>query len=310
MLCAIADTGSLGRAAVATGLTQPAVSGQLKRIERYFGAELFVRASSGVQPTRYGVEVVAQARDVVARADAIGRRRAGGPADAERTLRLAATNSPILPGLLARARAVLPDLALLVSSVYSSAQIVDQLEQGGLDVAVAVDYPGQELQHSAALAHRGIVTEPTFVALPADHPAAGRLEVPLAELADDAWFVTPDDGAGWPGVYYAACRTAGFAPAAVHEFLGDQLQLQAMIAEGMGISLVQATTKPISGVVVKPLLGTPLWCRYLLAWHRERLTDEVAETLFGAAAFAYQELIGRSPHFQTWASAKYRTPRS
>jgi DNA-binding transcriptional LysR family regulator len=310
MLCAVADTGSVGRAAAAMGLSQPAVSGQLKRIEGFFGEVLFVRGSSGVKPTQFGVEVVAQARDVVARADAIGRRRTGGAASADRVLRLAATNTPILPGLLARARSVLPGLVPLVSSVYSSAEMTELLEKDGLDVAVAVDYPGRELEHSAVLAHRGIVTEPCFVALPAGHPASGRLEVSLADLADDAWFLTPDDGAGWPGVFYAACRTAGFVPAAVHEFLGDRFQLQTMIAGGLGVSVVQATIRPIAGVVVRPLMGTPLWCRYLLVWHKERLADEVAETLFGAAAFAYQDLIARAPHFQTWAAGKYRTARS
>lgn len=310
LLCTIADTMSLGRTAGVLGCSQPAVSSQLKRIERLMGADLFVRGSSGVTPTRFGVEVVVQAREVVALADAIGRRPTRDRRGIERVLRLAATNTPILPGLLRRARSVLPALAAQVSSVYSSAEIVTLLEQDRLDVAVAVDYPGQELEHCPALVHRGIVTEPSFVALPAGHPASGQLDLPLLDLAGDAWFVTPDDGAGWPGVFYAACRAAGFAPAAVHEFLGDRAQLQRMIADGLGISVVQATCAPIPGVVVKPLAGTPLWARYVLVWHRERVSGEVAQTLFGAALAAYEELIARAPHFQAWAGRQYRTPRT
>ncbi|WP_153811765.1 LysR family transcriptional regulator [Streptomyces sp. SUK 48] len=310
ILCTIADTMSLGRTATVLGCSQPAVSSQLKRIERLMGADLFVRGSSGVTPTRFGVEVVVQAREIVALAGAIGRRSTAERPGTDRVLRLAATNTPILPGLLQRTRTVLPALATQVSSVYSSAEIVGLLEDGTLDVGVAVDYPGSELGHSEAVVRRGIVTEPSFVALPADHPASARLDVSLLDLADDAWFLTPDDGAGWPGVCYDAFRAAGFTPATVHEFLGDRDQLQRMIADGLGISVVQATCKPIPGVVVRALAGTPLWCRYVLVWHRERVSDEVVETLFGAALAAYEELIARAPHFQRWAARHYRTPRT
>ncbi|MGQ4420892.1 LysR family transcriptional regulator, partial [Streptomyces sp. SAS_269] len=69
VLCAIADAGSVGRAAAQLGYSQPAVSTQLRRIERHLGEPLFERGASGVRPTPYGAEVVAQARDVLTRAD-------------------------------------------------------------------------------------------------------------------------------------------------------------------------------------------------------------------------------------------------
>jgi DNA-binding transcriptional LysR family regulator len=309
MLLAIAEAGSLGRAAAATGFSQPSVSGQLKRMESYFGGALFDRSAAGVRPTPLGVQVVAQAREVLARVDALGRDAVDAPAGPTFPLRLATTNTPILPGMLGHARTALPRLAPLVTSVYATAEIVRLIEGGGADAGLAVDYPGRELQHSPALAHRGIVTEPAFVALSREHPVSRQQEVDLADLAASPWFLTPDDGAGWPGVFYSACRARGFAPAAVHEFLGDQQQLQAMIATGVGVSVVQATMRPVAGVTVKPLTGTPLWTRYVLVWSRDRVPDATAETLFGAACRAYQELIAQAPHFQTWASGKYRLPR-
>jgi DNA-binding transcriptional LysR family regulator len=307
-LCAIADAGSLGRAATMLGYSQPAMSTQLQRIERMFGEPLFNRGMSGVEPTAYGVEVVTQARDVLARADAIGRRPAGDAGVARTVLRLAATNTPLLPGLAVRIRNVLPDLGLTVSSVYSSAEIVQLLENDELDAAVGVDYPGLELRHSSTVGHRGIVTEPSFLAMSANHRLKHRMDVSLAELADDAWFLTPDDGAGWPAIFYSACQAAGFTPSAVHEFIGDRLALQKMIAEGLGVSLVQATFEPGAGVLVKPLAGTPVWCRYLLAWRRTSLTDEVTDALHSAAAAAYRDLIAQSRHFQAWATRTYKAP--
>ncbi|MEV0375361.1 LysR family transcriptional regulator [Streptomyces sp. NPDC050636] len=302
VLCAIADAGSLGRAASDLGYSQSAMSTQLQRIERHFGESLFERHTSGIELTHYGAEVLAQARDVLAHAASIGRRSAAGGARVRQPLRLAATNSPVLAGMLVRLRSRLPDLALTVSSVYPSSEIVELLEHGEVDAAIAADYPGRVLRHSAAIALRGIVTEPSFVALPAGHRLRHCREVALADLADDAWFLTPDDGAGWPGVFYVACELAGFSPAAVHEFLGDREQLQKMIAEGIGVSVVQATLRPIPDVLVKPLVGTPLWCRYVLAWRREGPADEVADTLFASAAGTYRALIAQSTHFRAWAS--------
>ncbi|MFI7412994.1 LysR family transcriptional regulator [Streptomyces sp. NPDC049627] len=309
VLCAIADAGSVGRAAADLGYSQPAVSTQLRRIEGHFGEPLFERGPTGVRPTPYGVEVVAQARDVLDRAAAIGRRPAPGATPARRTLRVAATNSPMLVGMMSGLRARLPELSLAVNSVYASSRIVELLEEGAVDAAIAADYPGRELEHSDAVDHRGIVTEPNFVALSSRHPLARRAQVGLAELAEEAWFLTPDDGAGWPGVFYAACAAAGFTPSAVHEFLGDRLELQGMIADGLGVAVVQATTRPIPQVVVKPLTGTPLWCRYVLAWRRDTVSEETADALLQSATAAYRQLVGRSPHLRTWAARTWSVPK-
>ncbi|MGW4512466.1 LysR family transcriptional regulator [Streptomyces sp. NPDC004393] len=302
VLCAIADAGSVGRAASDLGYSQPALSTQLQRIERFFGRPLFERGVSGATLTPYGLEVVAEARDVLARAEAIGHRRAANATSARPVVRLAATNSPVLPGMVTRVRDRLPGVSLTVSSVYATSAIVELLERGEVDAAVAADYPGSELHHSAALAHRGIVTEPTFVALSARHRLRHRPQLALADLAEDAWFVTPDDGAGWPGVFYAACEAAGFSPVTVHQFLGDRQQLLSMIAGGLGVSLVQATLRTIPEVLVRPLSGTPLWCRYVLVWRRDAVSGEVAETLFSSATAAYRELVAQSPHLRAWAA--------
>ena len=309
VLCAIADAGSVARAGVVLGYSQQALSAQLRRIEQFFGRPVFERSPGGVKPTGYGLEILARARDVLARVDAI-RRMPEETASATRVLRLAATNSPVLAGMVARISEQMPDVALTVTSVYSSAQIVEQLERGELDAGIAADYPGLELRHSQAIAHRGIATEPTFVALPSRHTHRQSLQVELADLADEAWFLTPADGAGWPGVFYTACEAAGFKPVKVHEFLGDSRQLQGMIAAGLGISPVQATFPTAAGVVVKALTGSPLWCRYVLAWRRDSVPDVLAEALSAATNAAYRRLIAQSPHFQAWSSRTYKTSRS
>ncbi|MFE4668200.1 LysR family transcriptional regulator [Streptomyces sp. NPDC056716] len=308
VLCALADCGSVGRAAVALGFTQPALSTQLRRIERLLGEGLFVRSSTGVELTAYGADVVSQAREILIRADALGRRSPGFPAAAAGTLRLGVTNTPVVPTLLDTLRETCPDLTVSVHSVYATGELLRLLESGELDAALGVDYPGMPVRHSPALAHRAISTVPVFVALPAGHPLAHRVEVPLEELSEDTWFVSSDDGVGWPGAFYDACQAAGFIPAATHEFhVLDQLQ--SMIAKGLGVTAVQPTLCPIDGVVVKPLSGDPLWQRHLLLWRPEAVEAPVAEALHHHAVRTYRNLLAQAPHLQRWLTRAYTTTR-
>ncbi|MFE1753429.1 LysR family transcriptional regulator [Streptomyces anandii] len=308
VLCAIADAGSVGRAAAALGFTQPALSSQLHRIERLLGEGLFVRSSTGVELTANGAEVVSQARYILLRADALGRRGLGGRPPTAGTLRLGATNTPVVPALLDTLREVCPELTVSVSSVYATGELLRLLEAGELDAVLGVDYPGMALRHSPALVHRAINTVPIFVAMPTGHPLAHRVEVPLEELAEDTWFVSSDDGVGWPGAFYDACEAAGFTPAITHEFhVLDQLQV--MIAKGLGVTVVQPTMCPTDGVLVKPLAGDPLWQRHLLIWRSEAVEPAVVEAVHHHAVRLYRDLLARAPHLQRWAARAYTTVR-
>ena len=62
VVCAIADTGSLTKAAALLGLAQPALTAQLQRIERRLGGPLFDRDRRGARPTAMGELVLSRAR--------------------------------------------------------------------------------------------------------------------------------------------------------------------------------------------------------------------------------------------------------
>lgn len=307
LLCAVADAGSIAQAARSLQYSQQSVSAQLRRIEQHFGHSLFERTTAGAALTARGAEVVSRSREILARMDVLNH-PADLCVDIRGSLRLAATNTPLLAGIASRMKLRFPDVATTIRSVYASSEIVELLEQERLDAAIAADYPGRDLAHSAAMVHRAVATEPTFVALPAGHRLRDRLEVRLADLATESWFLTPDDGAGWPQVFHDACGAAGFAPAAAHEYLGDRRQLRKMISEGLGVSPVQATFRGDDKVIVKPLEGAPLWCRYVLAWRDGGISETTVEALFAAAAGAHRDLVGRSPVFRAWATRTYHSP--
>src|SRR5687767_10787184 len=64
-VCAIAEEGSLTKAASRLGLTQPAMSAQLRTVERIVGGRLFDRTPGGSLPTDLGKQVVGTARLVL-----------------------------------------------------------------------------------------------------------------------------------------------------------------------------------------------------------------------------------------------------
>ena len=70
-VAAVAEHGHFGRAAAACHVSQPALSGQVKKLERRLGVVLFERAKGRVRVTPAGARIVAKARALLAIADDI-----------------------------------------------------------------------------------------------------------------------------------------------------------------------------------------------------------------------------------------------
>src|ERR1700687_3658902 len=76
-LVAVVDLGSFTKAAASLGVTQPAVSAQIKRLHYLIGSDLFDRSSQGVSLTPHGETVVSYARRLLSINDQIV--ELGGP---------------------------------------------------------------------------------------------------------------------------------------------------------------------------------------------------------------------------------------
>lgn len=64
-VCAIADAGSITKAASMLGVTQPGLSAQLRAVEEIIGGALFHRDSAGCSPTEIGTDLIAMARPLL-----------------------------------------------------------------------------------------------------------------------------------------------------------------------------------------------------------------------------------------------------
>ncbi|WP_040477680.1 LysR family transcriptional regulator [Longispora albida] len=305
-VCAVADAGSITKAAVTLGTTQPALTAQLQRIERGLGGQLFQRQAYGVRPTPFGQFFLYRARIVLSAADDLRRGALSWHAEAARPpLRLGGIAGPVVIGLAGKLTRELHATEVQVRTEPAPRLLVDLVASGQLDLAVVVDYPSWETCPPPGVQLCELVSEPVFVALPVSHPQAGQPEINLGSLAADTWVLTPPDGAGWPESFEAACQRAGFEPRVGHR-IAELRPTHELIATGKAVSPCQATFEPSAGIVVRPLAGDPLWMRHLLAWQTGSTLAARSADLVAWALAAYQADAQRSAALCAWR--KLRTP--
>ncbi|MFG3437418.1 LysR family transcriptional regulator [Nonomuraea sp. NPDC047897] len=190
----VARTGSFSTAAQRLGYTQSAVSQQIAALESDLGLPLLHRRP--VTPTEAGARLLDHAEPLLlrlraARADVL--RTAAMPAH---RLTLAATPLALNPRLahrLARARAAQPRLQITIRTCARD-EVMRQVAVGEATIGLAdgIAAPNDPLPpHDAApLTTTGLCQEDLVVALPPDHPLAGRPGLRLADLVDARWLQT------------------------------------------------------------------------------------------------------------------------
>lgn len=262
-LCAIADTGSLRKAARQLGMTQPSLTTQLRRIENTIGGRLFSREVTGSRPTPLGRSVLCRARPIVEEMNAlVSEVRLEAEQAADARLRIGSTGSRAVVGWLRRLRARYPDADTTIHIDVSANALLQMVAANQLDVAFVHEVEGTPLRVPEGVERRVLVErEPQFVALAETHPAAARPVVRLAELAADQWMVDPSvDGEG-PGLR-RVLAAAGLNPRVVY---GDYLTAADLVASGEVVTPCQPTARSRQGVAVRPLHGDPLTVRLFLA---------------------------------------------
>lgn len=292
---AVADAGSLTRAATVLGLAQPALSAQLKRVERALGGTLFVRGREGVRATALGELVLERARvllpavcELQEEAQRFARQGAQG-------YRLGGTHGPLLGGLVDRLADEEPGVPVTTYTSWSEREVAGSVAEGRLDFALVGVCGESAPPEPGRLAWMEVARDPVHVMLAEEHPLAlGRAprdEIELAELAAEAWTDVPGDGC-FGDCFAAACVRAGFTPVCVYET--DTASCVHLVQVGRAVGLCRATFPATPGVVTRPLAGTPLVWRHVLGWHPAARVAARAVEVLGHARAAHAEALGRA----------------
>lgn len=189
----VARLGHVGRAALSVGVTQPAVSKALRRLEQAVGVALFERGAHGVLLTSDGHLFLASARRFDTQHAELQRHAADLRAQHDGLLRVGVTNASadsIVVQVLSEMVRRRPGLRLVLSIGKSDA-LNAAVQRGDLDVAVAPSYPG--MSFSCPMLELG--ADVVRVAARAGHPLFGRAQLELADLRDCAWVMSSREGA-------------------------------------------------------------------------------------------------------------------
>jgi DNA-binding transcriptional LysR family regulator len=300
VLCAVADAGSLSRAAAQLGVSQPALTAQLQRIERRIGGELFRRGNDGVRLTELGTYVVRAGRLVLAEAD----RFALGVAERVRAqarmnvVRVGGPPGPRVPLWAAQIATARGGSEVPIEVSIDTEDLVRQVTAGELDFLMLEGAPGHTPALPPQLRSQLLLVEPEFVGLPAGHPLAVREHIALAELADEDWVALPLNASAEQLAFTRACAAAGFTPRIRHE-VTDGLTARTLVARG-AVCLASAVATEGPGVVIRGLTGTPLTQEIALVWHADGRHAQWAHEALRCAALGYTSLIEGSPTFRSW----------
>lgn len=240
---AIAEAGSLTKAAERLGLAQPALTQTLNRLEKELGTPLFTRSRRGATLTDAGLAVIDDLRSSLAYGDtATERARAMGAGRAGRLTIGFVTHAvyEVLPNALRRLRAEHPQLDVVLREM-SNAEQVAALEGGRIDIALL--HPPVSV--TARVHELRLGEEPMIAALPAAWPPHEDGCVSLADIARHGlvWFPEQQIPA-LRAQLLGALRRAGHETRVVQD-ANRTLTVLACVAAGLGWSLLPRSVRAL-----------------------------------------------------------------
>lgn len=240
---AIAEAGSLTKAAERLGLAQPALTQTLNRLEKELGTPLFTRTRRGAALTDAGLAVIDDLRASLAYGDtATERARAMGAGRAGRLTIGFVTHAvyEVLPNALRWLRAEHPQLDVVLREM-SNAEQVAALEGGRIDIALL--HPPVSV--TARVHELRLGEEPLIAALPAAWPLDEDGCVSLADVARHGlvWFPEQQIPA-LRAQLLGALRRAGHETRVVQD-ANRTLTVLACVAAGLGWSLLPRSVRAL-----------------------------------------------------------------
>jgi len=234
--CAVVERKSFSQAAERLGVTQPAVSLQIRSLEQRLGRQLLDRSGRRVEPTEAGRRLYASAQRLLALEEHLLEEL---DADEEGaiagTLEIGASTGPggtVVPLLLCEFQEQFPDVRVRLT-VSDTQTLVDQVAERALELGIV----------GAGRRHRGVSFEPFFrdevvLACPVGHRFAGKT-ISIDELKGGQLIVM-QEGAGVRQVIEDELRKAGqrLRDLDVKVELGLQESVRSAVLAGHGVAFI------------------------------------------------------------------------
>ena len=229
---AVAERLHFGRAAEALHIAQPVLSRQIRALEDELKAQLFVRTKRSAELTPAGEQLLADARPLLASAEAL-RRRVGQAARGADTFTIGFMPGLIVTPAVRALREARPDLTVEVIRTTWDDQ-TEVVHDGRADVSyvrLPIDQRGLQV--------RPLMAEPRVAMLPTSHRLAGKDTVSVADLAGEHLLQEPDTVPEWRDIATELRSAAGRPPGPVFRSVEEKLE---HVAAGDGIVIVPLST--------------------------------------------------------------------
>jgi LysR family transcriptional regulator, nitrogen assimilation regulatory protein len=290
-LIAIAETGSITRAADRLRVVQPAVTRQLQALERELGVELFERTRRGMRATPAGQVMLDRARRALTELE---RGRAEIRPDSEAVHGivtvglLESTSEAAAEPLVSAVSRDYPGIELRVITGYSG-HLQQWLDAGDLDLSLLYN-----LERTPSLSTRALASERLYFVAPASDALDTAQPTPLHQL-EGRPVILPTVGHGLRTLIDAALATADIELNVVAQTNSMRVQKK-LVSAGHGWTIlpgVGITTDVATGALSASPISEPEIVRSMILARRhlartllpvEAVADTLTRVLFDAAA--------------------------
>ncbi|WP_052230264.1 LysR family transcriptional regulator [Streptomyces sp. CT34] len=294
---AVAEELHFTRAAERLYVSQPALSKQIRALEKQVGAALFERDRREVRLSAVGAALLPHAQRILAEWEAAQETVARTVADQAAVLVVGMSTSPgrggVLPAIRSRFTATRPGARLTLRQVPwhdSTAGLAD----GTCDAAfVWLPLPDPDRYRWVVVAE-----EPRLVAMADTHPLADRETIDFTDLLDEPFLALPDS-AGPLRDYWLATDARGGKPALIGAEVASTEETYEALVAGLGVVLLAAGNTPLitlGGVVTRTVRGISP-SRFALAWRaddRRPLVQEYVRACELATDERLREVVDRA----------------
>ena len=251
-LVAVHETSNFSKAADKCFVSQPTLSGQLKKLEESLGAKLMERSTRKVLFTQLGEKVVEQARSVLMTVDNISdlARQSDDPFTGDYHVGLIPTVAPfLLPLIMPSMSSAYPKMNLFLHELQTDA-LIDKLLKGEIDAAILAkldwDYPVREYP---------LYEEAFNLAVSNKDPVASRGRSVSRAVLEDRSVLMLEDGHCLRDQALGVCFSAGAKED--QRFKATSMEtLLHMVATGAGMTLIPelACQKDVAGISYLPFV--------------------------------------------------------
>jgi len=299
---AVVAEGSFSAAARRLGLTQPAVSLQVRGLEDHFGHTLLERSGRAVRLTDAGQLAHAHALQVLSLlTDMESAILSEGEGPAGR-LHVGSSTTPgecLLPPLLAAFGTRYPQVQLTVE-VTDTAVVLDRLVKHQYDVGLVGG-----IAHTERLEFMPFAADELVLVAPRGHPITALAEVSPADLRCYP-FVLREEGSGTRAAAERALEQVGLTSLPVATVLGSSESVKRAVVAGVGLAFISGcslSSYDASELTIVPVRGVVLRRQLYVALDRERSPGRLAAAFRDwLLAPEAQQLLASQAHVRTAAT--------